>query len=214
MPDRIELGSWEIPCVLGVLEREQRTVQRLEVELGLELDLEDAAEGDLGATVNYAAVRDQVAFLVQHGRFRLLESIAFGVARLLLAPPAPGEPRAQVGAVHVSLKKPDILDDATPGIRIHRVQTWCELETRMLQDKVWAEELARTPRTAAHRVTLQPKATWTLPTTVAVMVIAGRGTADGRPIGPGDALGPWEAVELIAGDGELTLLSVGVIAGK
>jgi len=214
MPDRIELEAWEIPCVLGVLEREQRSVQRLAVQLGMELDLEDAAEGDLGATVDYARVRDQIAFLVQHGRFRLMESIAFAIARLLLAPPAPGEPRAQIGAVHVSLKKPDILDDATPGIHVSRVQTWCELETRMLQDKVWGEELARTPRTAAHRVTLQPKAAWTLPATVAVMVIAGRGTADGRPIGPGDALGPWEAVEVLAGDAELTLLSVGTVGGK
>lgn len=213
MPDRIELDEWEIPCVLGVLEREQRTVQRLRVRLELELDLEDAAEGDLGATVDYAAVHDQVAFFVQHGRFRLLESIAFGLARLLLASPAPGEPRAQIGAVHLALHKPDILEDATPGIRVSRVQTWCELETRMLQDKVWAEELARTPRSAAHRVTLQPGATWTMPATVAVLVIAGRGTADGRPIGPRDALGPWEAVEVVAGATELTLLSVGTIQG-
>ena len=54
--DWIELGSWRLDCILGVLEREQKTPQPLEIEVRLGLDLERAADGDaLDKTVDYAA---------------------------------------------------------------------------------------------------------------------------------------------------------------
>ncbi len=211
MSDVIELDEFIVPCTLGVLEKEQRTVQTLAISLRMELDLEGAAGGDLTQSVDYAAIRDQVRFLAQHGRFRLLETLAFGIARLVLSPPAPGEARVGIDGVRVHLRKPDILDDAVPGITISRVSTWCEVETRMLQDKVWAERLASTPRSAAHRVTVQPGATWSVPPVCAVMVLAGRGTAHGRRLASGDVFGPSQITELVAQDVELVVLSVGAL---
>src|SRR6185436_5684326 len=91
--------SLSFPCVLGLTEWERRGTQTLELELAMNLDLDAAASGDLRKSVDYAAALDHVKFIAQRGRWLLLESMAAAMARLVLAPPAAGEKRAQVHSV-------------------------------------------------------------------------------------------------------------------
>ena len=102
--DWIELTDFAVPCVLGVLDREQREHQTLEIALRLGLDLDGAAGGDLSASVDYAGVMVQVATIVQQGRWRLLESMAAAICRHLLAEPGPSEGRAPIRVVEVRLR--------------------------------------------------------------------------------------------------------------
>lgn len=209
MADRIELDDWTVDATLGVLESEQRSVQPLRIALAMELDFEESEAGDLSRSVDYAAVQAQVGFLVQHGRWRLMETIAAGVARLVLAPPGPGERRAAVDAVEVHLRKPAILDRCVPGVRVARVSTWCDLQTRMLVDKVWVDTLAATPRAGAYRINLDAGAVWSVPPGLAVYVIGGTGSADGRAVQAGDRFGASQIAALSAPGAALSVLAVG-----
>jgi FolB domain-containing protein len=177
-PDWIYLSkvSLSFPCVLGVQDWERRQAQTLELELAMNLDLDLAAAGDLARSVDYSAILDQVQFIAQHGRWLLLESMAAAMARLVLAPPAPGEPRAQVRGVLVRLRKPDVLRGrAIPAIEIRRDDTW--YQTEELPPSPWApariEILQETRQTGAYRIHLPPASRWVVPSKMAVQVIAG-----------------------------------------
>jgi FolB domain-containing protein len=178
-PDWIFLSkvSLSFPCVLGVLDWERRQAQTLELELAMNLDLDRAAAGDLGRSVDYSAVLDHVQFIAQHGRWLLLESMAAAMARLVLAPPAPGEPRAQVRAVLVRLRKPDVLRGrAIPAIEIRRDDTWYRTEELTVPDLAPAriEVLQETRQTGAYRIHLLPGTRWVVPSKMAVQIVAGR----------------------------------------
>lgn len=156
--DVIEIGELRIDCIVGVLEREQRATQRVLVDLALHLDLEEAgASGDLARSVDYALVAEQVAILAEHGRFRLIESLAVAACRALLAPPTPLEARAPIRKVDLRVRKPEILDRCTPGVRLSR-------EAGALptfdQGGVRHEVLVDLPQGGAWRVHLPPGATW------------------------------------------------------
>src|SRR5262245_24260481 len=94
--DWVVLSGMSFPCLIGVLDWEQERAQALSAEIALALDLDGAAGGDLGASVNYAEVLEEVQFIAREGRWRLLESMATAMARHLLAPPSPAQARAQV----------------------------------------------------------------------------------------------------------------------
>jgi FolB domain-containing protein len=178
-PDWIYLSkvSLSFPCVLGVHDWERREAQTLELELAMNLDLDRAAAGDLGRSVDYSAILDQVQFIAQHGRWLLLESMAAAMARLVLAPPAPGEPRAQVRAVLVRLRKPDVLRGrAIPAIEIRRDRDWYRTEELAPDPSNPAriEILQETRQTGAYRIHLPPGARWVVPSKMAVQVVAGR----------------------------------------
>lgn len=189
MNDWIELSSFTIDCVLGVLDGEQRGTQPLEVDLRLGLNLEDAANGDLAQTVDYAAVADIVTTLAQQGRWRLLESLGTAVCRALLAPPGPQEERAQVAEVEVRLRKPAVLGGAAvPGVGLRRNAAWCDLKTTMFVPRVWLDTLVETPLAGAYRIHLEPGVQWRPPVGLALHVLAGRPLLDGRPLFAGDKI--------------------------
>jgi FolB domain-containing protein len=164
------------PCVLGVDDWERRQTQTLELELAMNLDLDRAAGGDLGRSVDYSAILDQVQFIAQHGRWLLLESMAAAMARLVLAPPAEGEPRAQVNGVMVRLRKPDVLRGrAIPSIEIRRDDVWYRTEVLTAPELLPAriEVLQETRQTGAYRIHLPPATRWRVPSKMAVQIIAG-----------------------------------------
>jgi FolB domain-containing protein len=189
--DWIELTEFRFDCVVGMLEAEQQTPQTLAVELKLGLDLEPAGStGRLQDTVDYAAVADQVAALAQEGGWRLLETLAIAICRLLLAVPAPAEARAGVERVEVWLAKPDVLgEQATPAIRVSRDRDWCQLEVRQLSSGpgggVDLEVLAEAPEAGAYRAHLPPGRDWQVPETVSLHVVAGGLSVDGTAVEPG-----------------------------
>jgi dihydroneopterin aldolase len=143
----------------------------------MNLDLDRAAAGDLGRSVDYSAILDQVQFIAQHGRWLLLESMAAAMGRLVLAPPAAGEPRAQVRGVLVRLRKPDVLRGrAIPAIEIRRDRDWYRTEELALPRLAPAriEILQETRQTGAYRIHLPPGSRWTVPGKMAVQIVAGR----------------------------------------
>jgi FolB domain-containing protein len=175
--------SLSFPCVLGVTEWERRETQTLELELAMNLDLDEAAAGDLRRSVDYAAALDHVQFIAQHGRWLLLESMAAAMARFILAPPAAGERRAQVRCVVVRLRKPDVFGGrAVPSVEIQRDESWFETREVPAAGAARIEILQETRQTGAYRIHLPPAARWTAPAGMAFQMVAGRVIASGHEI--------------------------------
>jgi FolB domain-containing protein len=187
--DWISLSGMSIRCVSGLYDWEQRSAQALVAEVGMALDLDEAAGGDLSASVDYAAVLNQIGFIAVYGRWRLLESMAVAMARHLLSQPAPGEARAQVDCVRIKVTKPDIFGGrAAPSVELFRDRRWLEEHRLARSDHggVTVESLTDTPGTAAYHVSLEPGAEWPLFDRSTAQSIAGTlGIDDGR-LAPGD----------------------------
>ncbi len=169
--------SLSFPCVLGLTDWEQRQSQTLELELAMGLDLDAAASGDLRRSVDYAAILEQVQFIAQHGRWLLLESVAAAMARVVLAPPAAGEQRAQVRSVVVRVRKPDVFRGrAVPAVEIWRDESWYQARelVQAETERARIEVLLETRETGAYRIHLPPESRWTLPSGMAIQVVAGR----------------------------------------
>lgn len=98
--DRIELSGLRATGHHGVLESERRDGQEFVVDVALTLDTREAAAGDdLSATVNYAAVAEQVHALVAGEPVDLLETLAERIAVACLG-------HVRVEAVEVAVHKP------------------------------------------------------------------------------------------------------------
>ena len=183
--DWVSLSKVELafPCVLGVSEWERRESQTLELELAMNLDLDDAAGGDLRRSVDYAAALDHVQFIAQHGRWLLLESMAAAMARFILAPPAEGERRAQVRCVVVRLRKPDVFGGrAVPSVEIQREASWYEARELppLTATPARVEIIQETRQTGAYRIHLAPSLRWLPPKGTKLQVICGRVLFDGE----------------------------------
>ena len=172
--DWIELDDFRIHCIIGVLEREQREAQNIEIVIRMGLDLSAAAGGDLTRSVNYAEVADQAEFIAKNGSWRLLESLGTAVTQLVLSDPAPGEQRATVEQIEILMRKPEILgEQATPAVRLHRNRGARFTRNATLADGVEAEVLAQTNRRGAYRVHLAAGSEWSGGDDMGAFVIAG-----------------------------------------
>lgn len=108
----------ELACIVGILPRERVEPQPIVVELWMELDLRPCGDsGDLSASVDYGAVDEQIRFLAVEGRFRLIESLALAIVRLVTSP---GPGRAAVDRATVTIKKPVVLRSAEPRVTVSR----------------------------------------------------------------------------------------------
>jgi dihydroneopterin aldolase len=127
--DWIRISGIEVDCVVGIYPYERDTPQLLRLDAELCLDTEQAARRErVALSVDYAALRAQLAFLLQNARFRMLETAAHALCRYLLAPPAPGERRAQLTRARVRLTKPTALGGrAVASLEIERDAGWVEL---------------------------------------------------------------------------------------
>jgi 7,8-dihydroneopterin aldolase/epimerase/oxygenase len=114
-PDRLSLLGLRYEARHGVHPHEKTTAQPFEIDLVLHADLADAAErDDLGATVDYASLRDMVDAIVTGQSFDLLEALAGAIARATLAATDP----LIVGAVEVRVRKPRALEGDLDGPEI------------------------------------------------------------------------------------------------
>lgn len=139
--DWISLRGLAIDCVVGVYPHERDTPQPLRVELDLALDTEPAARAEkLSRTVHYGEIAEQVRFLLESCRFRMLETAAHALCRYLLAPPALGERRAQIEAVRLSLEKPTALGGAVvPRLSVERDLAWMRSEPLEVEHKPFGQ---------------------------------------------------------------------------
>ncbi len=186
--DWVSLRALEFEAILGVLDWEQHTPQRVIVDVDLALGLAAAGEADdLEASVDYARVAEQLTFLVQQGRFRLLESIALAACRLLLATPVRCEGRARIDEVRIRLQKPDVMGGCpVPGIHMSRQRPMAMADVSSSAGVVH-ELLIHTPRSSAWRVTLDPEARWSPEEEQTHLIVGGHAADEHGEVVAGDA---------------------------
>jgi len=116
----VRLSSFQITTIIGLLPTERRRPQPLVLELELELDLSQTAlTSDLSYSVDYSQLAAEVAFIVQAGRFKLIESAALALCHYLMTPPV--DKPLTVAAARVTLSKPEALSGrAIPTVSIGR----------------------------------------------------------------------------------------------
>ena len=127
--DTIAIRDLRLDAIVGVYPHERDTPQSIVVDVELSLDTEESAVKErLSRTVDYHLMCQQIVFLFQSCKFRLIETAAHALARHLLAPPAPGERRAQIEQIRLRITKPGALGGAaTPSVEIERDATWVTL---------------------------------------------------------------------------------------
>ncbi|MHB8334006.1 MAG: dihydroneopterin aldolase [Acidimicrobiales bacterium] len=115
MSDYIEIRGLRCTVIVGVLVEERDRAQPIEIDVDIERPIEGAAmSDDLAETTNYADVVSLARRIATEGRFLLLETLAYRVAREVL-----GADEA-IEAVTVAARKlrPPVPEDvATIGVR-------------------------------------------------------------------------------------------------
>jgi dihydroneopterin aldolase len=103
MTDRIVLANMAFEARHGVHDFEKTQAQRFEVDVELELDLGPAGRSDnLGQTIDYGPLYDQVRSIVEGRSFELLEALAQTIADAILAADR------RIEAVTVRVRKPEV----------------------------------------------------------------------------------------------------------
>jgi FolB domain-containing protein len=207
--DWIYLSKVTFPCIVGLYEDEQRTPQALEVELAMGLDLEHAAAGDLSKSVHYVAALDQVQFIAEEGRWRLLESLAAAIARHLLRGPAQSEGRAALDRIRVRVGKPGYLKGrALPSVEITRERSWLGAEAPPPSPgatRVHALQL--TPKSGAYHVDFGAGSSFEVPDSTSAHVLSGKlERPGGAELARGAVLRGGERAESVPGGGRLLLV--------
>jgi 7,8-dihydroneopterin aldolase/epimerase/oxygenase len=113
--DRIFLRGLTTECIIGFVDWERRAPQTVVIDLELPCDCERAARTDAVAdTVDYKSVAKRVLGWVQASQFQLVESLAHGLALLLLA-------EFPLEWVRVSVNKPGAIRHSSDvGVKIER----------------------------------------------------------------------------------------------
>jgi len=115
--DFIQLRGLRVVGICGVLPEERERPQPFEVDLDIEADLSAAGASDaLDDTLDYGALAEAVAAIVQESACQLLERLAELIASAVLA-----DPRATAVTVTVRKLRPPVpIDLATAGVTIRR----------------------------------------------------------------------------------------------
>lgn len=120
--DVIALDEMHLQCIVGIHPHERIKRQPLEVSVRLFLDRKPGTLGtNLADSVDYGFIAGDVSFLLENGRFQLLETAAEAICAMVLGPAAPDRPTAPPVALEVSLRKPLALGgQAIPSVCISR----------------------------------------------------------------------------------------------
>jgi dihydroneopterin aldolase len=113
--DKILITGLGVETVIGVHSWEQHTPRPLLLDLAIGIDARDAAATDrLRDAVDYKALADDVLALVRARQFRLLETLAESIARLLFE-------RYPILALELTIGKPGAVPEAqTVALKIER----------------------------------------------------------------------------------------------
>ncbi|MDT8388957.1 MAG: dihydroneopterin aldolase [Lentisphaeria bacterium] len=115
--DKIHIRNLLLRCVIGVFEKERHHRQDVRLNLVLHTDIQPAGvSDDLADTVDYVALRDHLAAVVESSSFHLIEALAEEIARICLAD-------SLVRRVDVTVDKPGALTFAeSVAVEITRVR--------------------------------------------------------------------------------------------
>ncbi len=98
---------------------ERDAEQPFDLEIRVEMDLSAAASSDdLGDTLNYADLHERVVGIVQSTSFLLLERLAAEIVNAIFRD-------SRAVRAEVSIAKPQLLDGATPSVRLCRENPRC-----------------------------------------------------------------------------------------
>mgnify|MGYP000909091334 CR=1 FL=1 len=113
--DIIFIKGLTLNTIVGIFEHERKNKQRLILDIDMATDIRIAAESkDIHKTVNYKSVSEAVAAYVDDGAFLLVETMAEGVAQLIMS-------EFSVSAVKIRICKPDALPNVDGvGVYIER----------------------------------------------------------------------------------------------
>ena len=112
--DRIFIDNLRVKCRIGVGQDERRETQEVLVDVSLYRSLDHpGATGNMDDTINYREVMERVTDFVSGREFNLLESMASGVASLILN-------RYNVDSVSVRARKAKFSNEPSIGVEIER----------------------------------------------------------------------------------------------
>lgn len=157
MKCQIAVSNLRVNCIIGALAREALHSQTIRVDLELVADTRDAERTDnLKETWNYAELCRDVEFILQSGRFYLLEAAGSILLRYLLLPPVPDDPRPKVESASVTLTKFGALPgEAQPQVRFEATTN----EVRHSQEtKDWGtvDVIGENRRLGLYRLNIAP----------------------------------------------------------
>src|SRR5262249_52287173 len=123
------------------------------------LPIERASNEDrLRCTVDYGEIAGQIVFLLKSCRFRLVETAAHALAKLLLTPPAGSTGRPAIESVKICLTKNEAFGgNGIPSIEIERPRGWLRLDQQSRPFGT-VDVIHETKDVGIYRLNLKPRA--------------------------------------------------------
>ncbi len=114
--DKVFVKNLVVPCKVGVTKEERLKKQNVVIDIDVFCDLSNAGTtDDLSKSISYSEIQEKTINFVTSGEFKLLESVAEGVASLILK-------NSFSSKVTVSVKKEKYANEPMMGIEISRNQ--------------------------------------------------------------------------------------------
>lgn len=121
MKTKISLHKFNVNCFIGCLNKERVEKQQVEVNLNLVMNgMPPLPDDRISDTWDYTELAKQIGFILEAGRFHLLETAARFVARYLLLPNL--HEKFTIDSLEVSLTKFDVVaqnSNATVSVNAH-----------------------------------------------------------------------------------------------
>ena len=112
--DKIFVKNLVVSCRVGVTREERAKKQKVVVDIDVFCDLSQAGTmDDLNKSISYSEIQEKITDFITKGDFKLLESIAEGIATMCLQNPLASK-------VIVSVKKEKYVEKPIMGIEISR----------------------------------------------------------------------------------------------
>lgn len=85
MKTTITIKNIRVSCILGVTEKERKSLQEIGITIQLGIDSKKASKtDDINDSVNYREVYENVLAVIAHSQFHLLEKLGDAVADMCL----------------------------------------------------------------------------------------------------------------------------------
>lgn len=153
----IGIKNLHLNCVIGCPGWERHEPQRLIVDVTLELDsTANWLDEDLSKTCCYGQVQRITRFILENGRFYLLENAAEFLTRYFLLPPPSGSQKPHVRKAGICLVKPDILPGETDVVVSLLQERQAVTFTSQIQPWGILEGVAQNQHASLERLVVDP----------------------------------------------------------